>query len=455
MEVRVFSLETQKRKIYDKRTKRYFEEVYKGYANGCFRSATVMLWSVVVCDLIFKLQELKDLYSDSAAEKILKEIEKMQKDDPYSPKWEKELIKMVFERTQLLDTASNHKIMMIQDHRHLSAHPVLSDEDTLFEPTEEMVRSDIRNAIEVVLSKPPFLTQKILSTILIDLSKIKDAIVSDAALKKYLESKYLNSLNQEVTLKLFRGLWKFVFQSEADEPKENRDINLRALNLIYSKQKAAIQEAIKAEDAYYSNVSSDKEIVKCLIQFLSVEHEIYESLNDAAKEIIKPFIKDNLSYYGISFFTCDEPKEHMENLTHWITNNYYKKFGNNGDYFVKEHLDHIRKVCNEFGLEEEYRRFGIACFISSFDFERADLYYDRFIEPNLDKYTANEFEILLSGTNKNNQCYWRNRSRNGNDSILMLKAAKKALPDKYDFTQYNSLPVNKMEDEIEEEIGEI
>ncbi|MEF1219159.1 hypothetical protein REH76_15410, partial [Photobacterium damselae] len=78
MEVRVFSLETQKRKIYDKRTKRYFEEVYKGYANGCFRSATVMLWSVVVCDLIFKLQELKDLYSDSAAEKILKEIEKMQ-----------------------------------------------------------------------------------------------------------------------------------------------------------------------------------------------------------------------------------------------------------------------------------------------------------------------------------------------------------------------------------------
>jgi len=174
MDTKVFSLEAQKNKIYDRRTRKYFEEVYNSYANGCYRSAAVMLWSVVVCDIIFKLQELKDLHNDSTAEKILIEIEALQKVDPYSPKWEKELVKLVFERTQLLDTASNHKIMLIQDHRHLSAHPVISDEDTLFEPTQEMIRSDIRNGIEVMLSKPPFLSQKILSTFLLDLEKVKD-----------------------------------------------------------------------------------------------------------------------------------------------------------------------------------------------------------------------------------------------------------------------------------------
>jgi len=105
MDTKIFSLESQKNKIYDRRTRKYFEEVYKGYANGCYRSATVMLWSVVVCDIIFKLQELRDLHNDITAEKILIEIEALQKSDPYSPKWERELIKIVFDRTQLLDTA--------------------------------------------------------------------------------------------------------------------------------------------------------------------------------------------------------------------------------------------------------------------------------------------------------------------------------------------------------------
>ncbi|MFB2863382.1 hypothetical protein [Aeromonas sp. MdU4] len=252
MDIKSFSLESHKNKIYDHRTKKYFEEVYKCYANGCYRSATVMLWSVVVCDIIFKLQELRDLHSDTTAEKILLEIETLQKDDPYSPKWEKELIKKVFERTQLLDTASNHKVMLIQDHRHLSAHPVISDEDTLFEPTQEMIRSDIRNSIEVMLSKPPFMSQKVLSSFLLDLEKVKNLFPSDTALNKYIESKYLKAINKEVLAKIFKGLWKFAFRSEDKNSTDNRQINTRALKLIFEKERQFMIESIKAEPAYYS-----------------------------------------------------------------------------------------------------------------------------------------------------------------------------------------------------------
>ena len=264
MDVKVFSLESQKGKIYDRRTRKYFDEVYKSYANGCYRSATVMLWSVVVCDIIFKLQELRDLYSDKTSEKILIEIEALQKDDPYSPKWEKELIKKVFERTQLLDTASNHKIILIQEHRHLSAHPVISDEDTLFEPTQEMIRSDIRNSIEVMLSKPPFMSQKILSTFLEDLEKVKDLFPSDIALNKYIESKYLRALNKDTLVKIFKGLWKFSFRSEDEKPIENREINIRAMKLIFDKEKHSMVDAIKSEPAYYSNISKDSDAIKAL-----------------------------------------------------------------------------------------------------------------------------------------------------------------------------------------------
>lgn len=451
MDVKVFSLESKKNSIHDRRTRRYFEEVYKCYATGCYRSATVMLWSVVVCDIIFKLQELRDLYFDSGAEKILLEIEKLQKDDPYSPKWEKELIKLVFERTQLLDTASNHKIMMIQDHRHLSAHPVISDEDTLFEPTEEMVRSDIRNSIEVILSKPPFLTQKVLTTILDDLEKIKDLFPDDNALFKYLDSKYLKSLNKEITTKLFRGLWKFVFRSEDEKSKENRGINLRALKIIFSKERQSIIEAIKEEIKYYSNISSEDNVIKSLIEFLSLEKEIYDALEGSAQEIIKPVLKDNISYFGIAFFISETPEDHLDKLTNLVVDKYYQEYGDNGNYLKKTHLKKLKSICIESDLEKEYRRFGIACFISSVDFERADIYFDRHIKTNLEKFTEEDFIYLLEGTNKNNQCYWRNRSRVGSDSIKILQAAIITLGEGYDFTKYENLPINKIKDDIVED----
>lgn len=455
MDTKIFSLESQKNKIYDRRTRKYFEEVYKGYANGCYRSATVMLWSVVVCDIIFKLQELRDLHNDITAEKILIEIEALQKSDPYSPKWERELIKIVFDRTQLLDTASNHKITLIQEHRHLSAHPVISDEDTLFEPTQEMIRSDIRNSIEVILSKPPFMSQKIMSTFLSDLEKVKDLFPSDTALHKYIESKYLKALNKDVLVKIFKGLWKFSFRSEDDKPIENRDINTRVMKLIFDKERPTMIDAIKSEPAYYSNISKDSGAIKALIEFIFMEKEIYNALDDSAKELIKTILKDNLSYFGVAFFISESPEEHVNKLTKWISDNYHKMYGDKGHFLNEKHLKKFNAVCQEFSLDTELLDFGIACFISSADFERADLYFDRYIDKNLERYSKEQLKTLLDGANKNNQCYWRGRSRNGNDSVRILKIAKEKFDDGFDFSIYGNLPTNKIEDDIKVDIGEI
>ena len=46
-------------KIYSPKSREYFKEVISSYVNGNYRSAIVMLYSVCICDLLFKLQELK------------------------------------------------------------------------------------------------------------------------------------------------------------------------------------------------------------------------------------------------------------------------------------------------------------------------------------------------------------------------------------------------------------
>ena len=63
-------------KIESPKTKEYFKEVISSYANGNYRSAIVMLYIVTVTDLMYKLQELDELYNDSTARKILADLEK-------------------------------------------------------------------------------------------------------------------------------------------------------------------------------------------------------------------------------------------------------------------------------------------------------------------------------------------------------------------------------------------
>ena len=91
--------------IYFSKTKEYFQEVLSSYSIGNYRSATVMLYSVAVCDILFKLQELKDMFNDTVAINILEEVDKSRNshDNKAKSKWEKELIDNVYKQTQLLD----------------------------------------------------------------------------------------------------------------------------------------------------------------------------------------------------------------------------------------------------------------------------------------------------------------------------------------------------------------
>ena len=64
-----YSIEQRATQIFDYRSKEYFSEVLSCYSSGSYRSAVVMLWSVVICDLLFKLNYLEELYEDKNAKK--------------------------------------------------------------------------------------------------------------------------------------------------------------------------------------------------------------------------------------------------------------------------------------------------------------------------------------------------------------------------------------------------
>lgn len=189
-----FSIELTAKKIIDPRTRKYFEEVEGCYRAGFYRSCVVMLWTVVVCDLFYKLDRLANASGDTKAQKVLKDIEKSRSANPNSPAWEEDLLKLVKERTEIFDNATFFGLATLQKQRHLSAHPVLEENDQLHTPSAEVCRAYIRTAMEGLLIRPAMMTQKVFDAMLEDLEANTTVLIDEESVRSYLKSKYFKFL---------------------------------------------------------------------------------------------------------------------------------------------------------------------------------------------------------------------------------------------------------------------
>ena len=233
-----FSLEEFSERIHFGKTKKYFQEVLSSYQNNNYRSSVVMLWSVAVCDIVYKLQNLVDMYADKIAQEILSELATMQTDRPRSSEWEIKLVDDVFAKTNLINSAEYENLKYLQKQRHLCAHPILNHDRELETPNKETVRSLLRNTLEGLLIKPPFYTQGIFDELLDDISENKEALNTRTKVKQYIESRYLNRLTSNLELSMFRSLWKLVFKLQNEDCEKNRVINLQVLEVISNRNLA-------------------------------------------------------------------------------------------------------------------------------------------------------------------------------------------------------------------------
>ena len=178
--------------IYFSKTKEYFQEVVSSYSNGNYRSAIVMLYTVAICDMLFKLQELKDMFNDSIASEILTEVEKCRNehDNKSKSRWEKEFVDNVYKKTDLLDLEAYTNLNHLYDHRNFSAHPALNDSYELISPTKETTVAHIKNILNSILVKPPIFIKNIVTTLTEDLKDKKHLYETEfEKLKVYLNNK--------------------------------------------------------------------------------------------------------------------------------------------------------------------------------------------------------------------------------------------------------------------------
>lgn len=398
-----FSIDLAAEQIYDSRTREYFSEVLGSFVNKNYRSATVMLWSVLISDLIYKLQSLKDLYQDQIASSILDGVLKKQSTSHANPEWEMYLVDEVYKRLHLIEASDYQSIQNLQKYRHLSAHPVLSGENLLFSPNKETVRALIRNTLEGVLLKPPIFSKKIVHEFVQDMASKKDLLPDEIGLRKYLNAKYFGHLAPAIEEDLIKALWKFCFRSSNLEVDANRGINLRCLGLLYERSPRTFHEVIKRNVDYFSEISAGSDQLLCLVNFLGNAPRVFDILSDAAKTLIETFAKASGVLFSKSIFLNLSYADHISQLCKY---DYSQLKEMNGEDFVKV----VRGCDKNDQLRQIVFRLGSKIYYESPNFDSADANFSKFVKPYIDSFDSKSIDFLLKGIEGHNQTYLRYRS---------------------------------------------
>lgn len=400
-----YSIEQRVAQIFDSRTKKYFSEVVSSYAAGNYRSAVVMLWSVAVCDLLFKLQNLVELYGDAKAKTILSDIGKLQQENERSPVWETKLVESVAEQTQLLDIAERENLLYLQRQRHLAAHPVITANFQLHMPNCETARALIRNTLDGLLTKAPILSKQIVGELVEDLEQASCILIDDKKLNAYLESKYFSRFNPEVEKAVFKALWKFAFRVTDERCEKNRSINSSALRLLFSKNPAQFRALVETDRDYFSTIATNGAPVVCLIHFLSREANLYGLLADHAKTAIQHAAESDTSARCLAWFTSASLQEHAERLGEWIAG------ADSRLQIDRATWDLLESISDSVEWRKHVIRLSNKYYVASRNFNDADYRFDEVIRPRLTHYELDDCIDLIEGIQGNSQTWQRGRSQ--------------------------------------------
>lgn len=375
-----------------------------------------MLWTVVVCDLVYKLQALRDMHGDAAAKTLLTEVEAKQKANPTSPDWEVYLLDEVVKRTNLLEMGEHVQLQGLQKLRHLSAHPVLTGTDLLFHPTKEAVRAQIRTALEAVLLKPPLFSKRIVTALVMDVATNKALLISKPTLKSFLDARYFSNMAPPVELELFRALWKFCFKLRNVDTDANRDINVAVLSVVFDRNPTVLRKAIDADRPYFSDVGPDSALIAALVGFLEEHSVLFGSLDPAAQILIQGHVDGDMNLKVKAAFRHPDFATHLGGLLAETTDAF--------DAVTEESWVRLLDAAQGEGLLQEACEIAIRNYGGCTGYDEADKRFARFIAPSLGRLDAYRLVKLLEAIEGNSQTFDRRRAKPDHREVAMAAAAQ-------------------------------
>jgi hypothetical protein len=136
--------------------KAYIAEAVSSYRSAAYRSAIVATWVAVVYDFIDKLKEL-EMSGDANATRKVADFEKWRQASDLRAflKFESEVIALAQDEFELLSPVEAIDLKRLLEDRNRCAHPSMASPEEPYNPTAELARTHIKNAVSHLLSHPP------------------------------------------------------------------------------------------------------------------------------------------------------------------------------------------------------------------------------------------------------------------------------------------------------------
>lgn len=229
-------------KINHPKTRKYFSEIDSSYANGNYRSAVLVLYSVVVADILFKLKTLEEDYDDDKAKSIIRIIEDSKANNSKKENWENKLLEC---SKEFLNQYMYEKYSELKKIRNLSAHPIFNEDYELIIPSKETVAGLIVDMYNGLFIQPPlFLSkgQNIAEKICKELIANKKIYNSnDNLLSTFLNIRYFSHMSVSIKCMVFKCFWYYSFiNTSDDECIINRTLFHKTLHYLYVTEKNEI-----------------------------------------------------------------------------------------------------------------------------------------------------------------------------------------------------------------------
>lgn len=169
----------------------YFLDAVKAYKAGALRGALTSAWVALVYDLIAKYRELSAM-GDAAATTFLQSWDNATAGGDIHKLLQLEggILEDSTDNTQVVNRIARTHLERLREDRHLCAHPAFSAEADIFEPSPELVRLHLVNAVDLVLSREPLQGKAILDLYDVDVQSTGFPTAYERILD-YVEQRYL------------------------------------------------------------------------------------------------------------------------------------------------------------------------------------------------------------------------------------------------------------------------
>lgn len=223
----------------------YIEEAVKCYRSGAYRSAIVATWVAVVYDIVDKLEELS-LAGDNNAESKVDEYNEIIDENNITRalKFERNILQVAKEEFELLSEIEVQDLERLHKDRHRCAHPAAMPSGEPYQPSAEVARSHLRNAVDHLLSREPLQGKQALEGIIKKVKSEYFPTTEEEAIERLRPGAITNARES-----LIRNVVKVVLKGLLQDEREQEDWKrfIAALKAIQSIHPGITESTIRAK----------------------------------------------------------------------------------------------------------------------------------------------------------------------------------------------------------------